>query len=107
LTLLIAICLYDMASFLTGTGSRGGVGGAIVGMLTVGIFAVLVAAVVVPPFSGNSPWILFGSVAFLAPLGVLAFGRIGPTVRLPAVRRLDSLFLAGPAWVIAVHLVLH
>jgi hypothetical protein len=76
-------------------------------MLTVGIFAVLVAAVVVPPFSGNSPWILFGSVAFLAPVGVLAFGRIGPTLRLPAVRRLDSLFLAGPAWVIAVRIVLH
>jgi hypothetical protein len=107
LTLLVAICLYDMANFLSGTGLRGGVVGALVGMITVAIFAVLVAAVVVPPFSGDSPWILFGTVACLAPAGVFIMGRIGPSLRLPAVRRLDSLLLAGPAWVIAVHLVLH
>lgn len=107
LTLLVAICLYDMANFMTGTGLRGGVAGAVVGMITVAIFAVLVAAVVVPPFSGDSPWILFGTVACLAPVGVFIMGRIGPSLRLPAVRRLDSLLLAGPAWVITVHLVLH
>ena len=107
LTLLAAVCLYDMASFLTGTGPRGGPVGAIVGVVTIGVLAVFVAAVVVPPFSGHSPWILLGLVAALAPVGVFAFGRIGPERRLPALRRLDSLILAGPAWVIAAGLMLH
>jgi hypothetical protein len=107
LTLIAAVCLYDMASFMTGTGPRGGIAGAIVGMVTVGVLAVFVAAVVVPPFSGRSPWILLGLVAVLAPAGVAAAGRIGPNLRLPALRRLDSLILAGPAWVIGVGLLLH
>ena len=107
LTLLAAVCLYDMASFLTGTGPRGGVAGALVGMVTVGVLAVFVAAVVVPPFSGRSPWVLLGLVAVLAPAGVALAGRICPGRRLPALRRLDSLILAGPAWVIGVGLLLH
>jgi hypothetical protein len=68
---------------------------------------VFVAAVVVPPFSGRNPWILLGLVAVLAPAGVFAFARIGRDRQLPALRRLDSLVLAGPAWVIAVALLLH
>jgi hypothetical protein len=107
LTLLTAICLYDMASFLTGTGPRGGVAGALVGMVTVGVLAVFVAAVVEPPFTGRSPWVLLGLVAGLAPVGVFLAGRICPGRRLPALRRLDSLILAGPAWVIGVGLLLH
>jgi hypothetical protein len=107
LTLLAAVCLYDMASFLTGTGPRGGVAGAFVGMVTVGVLAVFVAAVVVPPFSGRSPWVLLGLVAVMAPAGVALAGRICPDRRLPALLRLDSLILAGPAWVIGVGLLLH
>jgi hypothetical protein len=107
LTLLAAVCLYDMASFLTGTGPRGGVIGALVGMVTVGVLAVFVAAVMVPPFTGRSPWILLGLVAVLAPAGVALAGLICPDRRLPALRRLDSLILAGPAWVIGVGLLLH
>jgi hypothetical protein len=107
LTLVAAVCLYDMASFLTGTGPRGGVAGALVGMVTVGVLAVFVAAVVVPPFTGHSPWVLLGLVAVLAPAGVAVAGRICPDRRLPALRRLDSLILAGPAWVIGVGLLLH
>jgi hypothetical protein len=107
LTLLAAVCLYDMASFLTGTGPLGGLVGVVAGWLTVGVLAVLVAAVVVPPYSGRNPWVLLGLVAALAPAGVLLCSRIGKTRLLPAVRRLDSLVLAGPAWVVAVGLLLH
>jgi hypothetical protein len=107
LTLLVAICLYDMASFVTGTGPRGGPAGVIVGMITVGVLAVFAAAVLVPPYSGRSPWILMGLVAVLAPAGVFVSARIAQGRRLPALRRLDSLVLAGPAWVIAVSLLLH
>ncbi len=109
LTLLAAVCLYDMANFLTGTGRGplGGPVGVVAGWLTVGVLAVLVAAVVVPPYSGVNPWVLLGLVAALAPAGVLLCSRIGRPRPLPALRRLDSLILAGPAWVVAVGLVLH
>lgn len=107
LTLIAAVCLYDMASFLTGTSPQGGPAGVIVGMITVGVLAVFVSAVVVPPFSGRNPWILLGLVAVLAPAGVLGAGRLASKARLPALRRLDSLILAGPAWVIGVALLLH
>lgn len=107
LTLLAAVCLYDMASCVTGTGPLGGPLGVLAGWLSVGVLAMLVAAVVVPPYSGSTPWILLGLVAALAPVGVVVCSRIGKGRRLPALRRLDSLVLAGPAWVVAVSLVLH
>lgn len=106
-TLLAAICLYDMASFVMGTGPRGGPIGVLAGWLTVGALAVFVAAVVVPPYSGRTPWILLGVVAALAPVGVAFCALVARGRRLPALRRLDSLLLAGPGWVIAVSLVLH
>jgi hypothetical protein len=107
LTLIAAVCLYDMASFLTGTSPQGGPAGVLVGMITVGVLAVFVSAVVVPPFSGRNPWLLLGLVAVLAPAGVVGAGRLASKARLPALRRLDSLILAGPAWVIGVALLLH
>jgi hypothetical protein len=106
-TLLAAVCLYDMASFVMGTGSHGGVVGVLAGWLTVGALAVLVAVVMVPPYSGRSPWILLGVAAALAPVGVGICAVITRGRRLPALRRLDSLVLAGPGWVIAVGLLLH
>jgi hypothetical protein len=106
LTLLVAICLYDMASFVTGTGPRGGPAGVIFGALTLGVLAVFVSAVMVPPFTGHSAWVLVGLVAVLAPAGVYLASVVSRRP-LPALRRLDSLALAGPAWVIGVGLLLH
>jgi hypothetical protein len=107
--LIAAICGYDMAAFIFGNGrsAAGGVGGVVAGMLTVAVVAVFTAAAVDPPFSGNRPWIVFGVVAVLAPAGVALLSLVVSGARLPALRRLDSLALSGPAWVIAVALVLH
>ena len=107
LTLLAAVCLYDMASFIMGTSPLGGLVGVVSGWVTVGALAVLVAAALVPPYSGHTPWILLGLVAALAPVGVVICAITVRARRLPALRRLDSLVLAGPAWVIAVSLLLH
>jgi hypothetical protein len=107
LTLLAAVCLYDMASFIMGTGPLGGPVGVISGWLSIGALALLVAAVVVPPYSGAKPWVLLGLVAVLAPVGIVLCAGIAKGRRLPALRRLDSLVLAGPAWVAAVSLLLH
>jgi hypothetical protein len=50
---------------------------------------------------------VFALLAVTAPAGVALAAHVAPGVRLPALRRLDSLWLAGPAWVIAVAVVLH
>jgi hypothetical protein len=106
LCLASAICLFDVANYLVGTGANGGLLGAFAGILTVGVLAVLVAAVINPPLSGSRPWVLCGLVAALAPVGVILGARLARGARLPALRRLDSLILAGPAWVIASHILL-
>jgi hypothetical protein len=106
-TLLAAICLFDAANFLTGQGRTGWPIGSICGALTVAVFSFMVAAVVVPPFSGHRPWILLGLVAVLAPAGVVVSGLVSAKHRIPALRRLDSLVLAAPVWVIGVALLLH
>jgi len=107
--LVAAVCAYDMAAFIfgTGRGALGGAGGVVAGMLTVAVVAVFTAAAIDPPFSGSRPWIVFGVVASLAPAGVALLNLVVSGARLPALRRLDSLALSGPAWVIAVALVLH
>ncbi len=107
--LIAGVCGYDVASFIFGTGrsALGGPAGVVVGIFTVAVVAVFVAAAVVPPFSGDRPWVMFGLVAALAPIGVGLLGRVVSGARLPALRRLDSLVLSGPAWVIAAAIVLH
>jgi hypothetical protein len=99
---------YDLAAFIfgTGRGALGGVPGVVAGLLTVAVVAVFTAAAIDPPFSGDRPWIVFGVVGVLAPAGVALLSMVVSGARLPALRRLDSLVLSGPAWVIAVALVL-
>jgi hypothetical protein len=104
--LILAVCLFDAANAVMGTAPTGGLLGAVAGAATVLVLAVVVESLLVPPFVGRSPWILCASVAVCAPLGVLACGRLAPG-RVPALRRLDSLVVAGPLWLIVVAVALH
>jgi hypothetical protein len=100
--LLLAVCLYDAAVFVVGTGATNSWEGPAAGVVTLVPFTVLVAALLVPPFRGSSPWVLGGLTAVLAPWGApLATRLLGGGDRLGAVRRLDSLLLVGPAWAVA------
>jgi hypothetical protein len=107
IALVAVISVYDSAAYLMGTGARFAVEGPIAGMLSIGALTLFLAAV--PPFDGNTPWILGGMAAVLAPLGpILARRLIGDqSARVPALRRLDSLILLGPAWAAATALLLH
>jgi hypothetical protein len=106
---IAAMLGYDLAAFIfgTGRGALGGIGGVVAGLLTVAVVAVFTAAAIDPPFSGGRAWIVFGVAGVLAPAGVALLSFIVSGARLPALRRLDSLVLSGPAWVIVVALVLH
>lgn len=108
LTLALVVCLYDAACYINSDGSRsGGRFGVGAGLASVAVLAVFVAAVFVPPFTGAKPWVVLGLTGLMAPLGVRLAGRVTGWERLPALRRIDSLILAGPVWVILVAAVLH
>lgn len=107
LVLVASTCLFDAASCLMGNGLTGGVLGTVAGLATVTALGFLVAAIAVPPFQGSTPWVLTLVTGALASLGVHLGARLVGTGRSPALRRLDSLMVSGPVWVIAVALVLH
>jgi hypothetical protein len=108
LVLVGMICVYDSAAYLIGTGANNAWEGPVAGVASIGALSILVAAVLFAPFRGNSPWILGGMAAVLAPLGPIVAGHLTPDrgVRAPALRRLDSLLLLGPAWAVGVALLL-
>jgi hypothetical protein len=109
LVLVAMISLYDSAAYLIGTEAGNAWVGPAAGLAGIGALTLFVAAVLVPPFEGSSPWILGGLAAVLAPMGpVFARWLTGDTsARVPALRRLDTLMLLGPAWAAATALVLH
>ncbi|MGI8752887.1 MAG: hypothetical protein ACR2MN_11350 [Acidimicrobiales bacterium] len=106
LVLFMAVTLFDASNYVMGVGDTGGRLGALAGALSLAVLGVVLAGVLVVPFSGSSPWILCGMVAVAAPLAVGAGNRLVGSARLPAWRRLDSLFIAGPLWVILANLLL-
>lgn len=103
------VTVFDSSNYLIGTGAPNRWEGSVAGGASIAALTLFVAAVLVPPFTGASPWLLGAGVALLAPLGpVLARWVAGdPAAPVPALRRLDSLFLAGPAWAAGVALLLH
>lgn len=109
LALVAATLAYDAGAFCMGNARTplGGPVGIASGVVSVGVVAVFVAAVMNPPFTGSRPWVVFAAVALLAPLGVRLGQHVAGDERLPALRRLDSLALAAPVWVLATALLLH
>lgn len=108
LTLALVVCLYDAACYINSDGSRtGGRVGVLAGLATVAVLALFVGAIFVPPFTGVKPWLVLGITGITAALGVRLASRFPAWERLPGLRRLDSLMLAGPVWVILVATVLH
>jgi hypothetical protein len=109
LVLVGMISVYDAAAYLVGTGARRAWAGPAAGLASIGALTLFVAAVFVPPFDGNSPWILGGLAAVLAPIGPVLAGRLtgDRSARVPALRRLDTLMVLGPVWAAATALVLH
>jgi hypothetical protein len=103
------VTVFDSSAYLIGTGAPNRWEGAVAGVASIIALTLFVAAVLEPPFTGASPWLLGGATALLAPLGPV-LGRWVPgdkTAPVPALRRLDSLFLAGPAWIAGVAWMLH
>ena len=67
-----------------------------------------IAVLRVPPFDGGAVFVFGGFAALFCPLGQVAASALLPRAdaRAPALRRLDSLLLLGPAWPLLVGLLL-
>jgi hypothetical protein len=107
MVLFMAVILFDASNYVMGVGDTGGRLGALAGAFSLAVLGVVLAGVLVVPFSGASPWVLCGMVAVTAPVAVGAGNQLVGSARLPAWRRLDSLFIAGPLWVVLATVLLH
>jgi hypothetical protein len=102
--LLVFVSVYEMGDFLIGSGSKNAVEGPLAGFTAIAVFAFAMWVATFPPFKGDS-LLAFGALAAgLCPLGQLLASAILPRsdARAPALRRLDSLLVLGPVWVVAM-----
>jgi hypothetical protein len=100
--------VYDASNYLVGTGAASAWEGPAAGAAFILAVTLAVAAIFVPPFRGTSPWLFGFLTAALAPLGSYAASALLPEARAkaPALRRIDSLIVAGPIWALFALLVL-
>lgn len=100
LLLLVTICAYDAGAYLVGTGASSAWEGPAAGVAALVPITIFAEVVLLPPFSGAQPLLLGLLAAVLVPVGpVAASALLGDRAgHAPALRRLDSLLLAGPLW---------
>jgi len=102
--LIIFVSVYEMGDYLIGSGSKNAVEGPLAGFTAIAVFAFALWVVTFVPFRENS-LLAFGALAAgLCPLGQLMGSAILPRsdAKASAVRRIDSLLVLGPVWVVAV-----
>ena len=108
--LLLLVAGYDVGAFIWGAGSRAdSLVGRMAGMITVVVLTFSASAVQLvislEPFQTTAAvWVFGGMVVVLAPLGQLVASALLPAAAsdAPALRRLDALLLAAPAWTFAL-----
>ncbi len=102
--LIIFVSVYEMGDYLVGSGSKNAMEGPLAGFTAIAVFAFALWVVTFVPFRENS-LLAFGALAAgLCPVGQLMGSAILPRsdAKASAVRRLDSLLVLGPVWVVAV-----
>lgn len=108
LVLLMTVLVGEASWFLVGIEPRTRFDAVAGSTLAIAVFTLGVAAVLVPPFRGMSPWVLGGVAAVLVPVGPRYASVLlpRPGAVAPALRRLDAFMLCGPAWVVVATLML-
>lgn len=102
LVLLGTVLLAEASRFVMGSGARTRYDGPVASTAAIGAVSMAVAAVLVPPFRGASPWVLGALAAVLVPLGPAVASMILPRagVFAPALRRIDGFLVVSPVWVL-------
>ena len=106
--LLTFAAVHDAGAYVVGTGAGSAWEGPAAGAAGIAAVTLGVAAVLVPPFRGATPWVLGGIAIVLAPLGPYAASALlgDRRANAPALRRIDSLIVLAPVWCLVAALVL-
>ena len=101
-SLVLLMFAYDLGDFIVGTEASSPVEGPIAGMVAAMVIAFALGVFTVPPFSLGSALVFGGLAAALFPLGQLTATELLPaaTARAPSLRRIDTLVLAAPVWMV-------
>lgn len=107
LLLIGFVTAFDVGNFMVGAEAATPLPGIFAGLIVVGVGAfavsVLVSVFELEPFADEQhPWIFGGVVGLCAPFGEVAASLTLPaaSAEAPALRRLDSLMVAGPAFLV-------
>ena len=104
-TLVLLVAAYEVGDYLVGSGASSSIEGPIAGIVAMAAICSAIAVLRVPPFDGGAVFVFGGFAALGCPARAdrRQRGRCpAPTRRAPALRRLDSLLLLGPAWPLLV-----
>ncbi len=98
--LVLMVSAYEAGDYLVGSGGRFAVEGPLAGAAAILVVTFAVTAVGVNPFEFPTAFGFGAMAAVLCPLGQLLGSAVlpGAAAPAPALRRLDSLLLLGPAW---------
>lgn len=98
--LLVFLMLYDASDFIVGSGSTNSLEGPLAGAVLVCAATMFLAVIEVPPFRGADIWNFTALTVLAAPIGQFAASAMlpRPDADAPALRRIDSMLIAAPAW---------
>lgn len=107
LALLLLASAYEIGDFIVGSGSRNPYEGPAAGASAIVVITFIVSTTPISSLDFGEAWLFGGLVVLLAPLGQLLASALLPKATSPAsaLRRLDSLLLAAPAWSVGVGLL--
>ena len=108
IALLLLVSAYETGDYIVGSGARNPYEGPAAGLSAIVVITFIVSTLPISALSFGQAWFFGGMVAVLAPFGQLFASALLPTAGSPAsaLRRLDSLLLAAPAWWLGVGMVL-
>lgn len=108
IALLLLVSAYETGDYIVGSGAGNPYEGPAAGLAGIVVITFIISTLPISALNFGEAWLFGGAVALLAPLGQLFASALLPAAGSPAsaLRRLDSLLLAAPAWAWGVGLVL-
>lgn len=108
IALLLLVSAYETGDYLVGSGARNPYEGPAAGGSAIVVVTFILSTLPISALDFGQAWAFGGAVLLLAPLGQLLASALLPTAAAPAsaLRRLDSLLLAGPLWAWGVGLLI-
>lgn len=105
--LLLLVSAYEIGDFIVGSGARNPYEGPAAGASAIVVITFIVSTMPISTLDFGEAWFFGGLVVLLAPLGQLLASALLPSARSPAsaLRRIDSLLLAAPAWCFGIGLL--